>query len=461
MAGTAGARRRQLRRLRRQIGWLGIPMTYTRTDLASAGHLPLFVDFTKLLGLEESLDRHLTLSRRERCDGFTNAQLLWILADAILFDVDRIENIRLLGTDPLLARVHGLPRVPDPETVRNFLECFDEKNVKQLLAVNREVISRVTGREREPVMAAFVSDETVLTVYGDQEGAEIGYNPKKHGRPSYQGRLCALVGRNLAIHAELRGGKERSLSRAGEFYDACFAATPENVWIASARLDCGHFSQETCEYFESARPLAYYLKVRVNARMKSDWHALPDEIFTQIEGDDREIAKTRYRPATWKRERTFVILRRRIPVEESDQARLMTQPTYEFEAIVTNDEDAPALDVFRAYNSGADVENLIRELKYEYFIDKIGSGTYLANAAHFTWKVIVHNLVELFKREVLPESWARRSLKTLRAYVFKIPGVLTRVGRGLAIALPAAFPFQTMILEAAQKLHSLAVQGFG
>jgi len=94
-------------------------------------------------------------------------------------------------------------------------------------------------------------------------------------------------------------------------------------------------------------------------------------------------------------------------------------------------------------------------------IDKIGSATYLANAAHFTWKVIVHNLVELFKREVLPESWARRSLKTVRAYVFKIPGVLKRVGRGIALALPAAFPFQAMILGAAQKLHSLAVQGFG
>jgi hypothetical protein len=157
MAGTAGARRRELRRLRKTLGWIDIPMTYTRTDLTSAGHLPLFVDFTKLLHLEESLERHLALSRRQRCDGFTTAQLLWILADAILFDVDRIENVRLLGADPLLARLHGLSRIPDPETVRNFLECFDEENLKQLRAVNREVISTVTKRKREPVMAAFVS----------------------------------------------------------------------------------------------------------------------------------------------------------------------------------------------------------------------------------------------------------------------------------------------------------------
>jgi hypothetical protein len=36
----------------------------------------------------------------------------------------------------------------------------------------------------------FDLDSTVLTVYGHQEGAEIGFNPQKHGRPSYLPLLC-------------------------------------------------------------------------------------------------------------------------------------------------------------------------------------------------------------------------------------------------------------------------------
>lgn len=106
-------------------------------------------------------------------------------------------------------------------------------------------------------------------------------------------------------------------------------------------------------------------------------------------------------------------------------------------------------------------ENRIRELKYEYHISKIGSSSCQANSAHFTWKVIVHNLMSLFKRLVLPAGWARKSLKTVRAYVLKVPGVLRRVGKGVALALPAAFPLQALVNEAAGRLVGLALGGSG
>ena len=245
------------------------------------------------------------------------------------------------------------------------------------------------------------------------------------------------------------------------------------MWVAGVRLDRGHFAEETCEYFERDRPMTYWLKVRVDPRMRSDWHGLPDGIFEQIPGDDREIARVRYRPRTWKVEREFVILRRRIPPEDSAQARLLDDPEYKFEAIVTNDEESPAIGVWRAYNAGADVENRIRELRYEYFqvlqagplmdltfgIDRIGSATYLANSAHFTWKVIVHNLMSMLKRPVLPEGWARRGLKTVRAYLLRIPGVARRVGRVVAVALPAAFRFAGAMSEAAEKVLALGGSG--
>ena len=35
-------------------------------------------------------------------------------------------------------------------------------------------------------------DSTVLTRYGQQEGAKKGYNPRKHGRPSHHPLLAFL-----------------------------------------------------------------------------------------------------------------------------------------------------------------------------------------------------------------------------------------------------------------------------
>ena len=265
----------------------------------------------------------------------------------------------------------------------------------------------------------------------------------------------------MVSYAELRGGKERATSRAKEFFDAAFASLPRNVWARSVRLDRGHFAEAICIYFEETRPATYYLKARVNPRMRADFYALDDAAFESIPGDEREIARVRYRPVTWARERAFVVLRTPVPRKDSEQARLIDEPEYEFEAIVTSDEESDAVDVWRAYNHGAEIEGRIRELKYEYHIDKIGSGSYLTNSAHFTWKVIVHNLMSLFKRLVLPTGWARKSLKTVRAYVLKIPGVLRRVGKGVALALPAAFPLQALANEAAGRLVGLALGGSG
>ena len=61
---------------------------------------------------------------------------------------------------------------------------------------------------------------------------------------------------------------------------------------------------------------------------------------------------------TWARERIFVVLRTPVPPKDSEQARLINNaPEYEFEAIVTSDEESSTLDIFRAYNHGAEVEN--------------------------------------------------------------------------------------------------------
>ena len=149
-------RRREIRKLRSKLGWIDIPVTYDRSDLTGLGHLPLFVNFAKLIGLEDSLVTHLHLRRRERRDGFTATQMLWTLTDAVLYGIDRVDNISLLGTDALPPLLHGLDRIPTAQAARDFLECFTEENVRELLAVNRDVISNVTGR-REPVTVSFLS----------------------------------------------------------------------------------------------------------------------------------------------------------------------------------------------------------------------------------------------------------------------------------------------------------------
>ena len=50
-------------------------------------------------------------------------------------------------------------------------------------------------------------DTTIKLLYGNQDGAEIGYNPTKPGRPSHNIHTCWIANLRLVPGAEVKGGK--------------------------------------------------------------------------------------------------------------------------------------------------------------------------------------------------------------------------------------------------------------
>ena len=53
-------------------------------------------------------------------------------------------------------------------------------------------------------------DVTVKPIYGHQEGAELGYNPHKPGRPSHAYYTVFLRTLRVALDVEVRSGKEHA-----------------------------------------------------------------------------------------------------------------------------------------------------------------------------------------------------------------------------------------------------------
>ena len=102
------------------------------------------------------------------------------------------------------------------------------------------------------------------------------------------------------------------------------------------------------------------------------------------------------------------------------------------------------------------VEGFIKELAYEFFIDRINSHTYSANSAYFSIKCITYNLVHLFKELIVTGNWARVSLKTLRAYLLKIPARLVAAGRGFRLRLPQDLIFKEQLYLMQRTLLKLA-----
>jgi len=70
-------------------------------------------------------------------------------------------------------------------------------------------------------------DSTVLTVYGNQEGSAIGFNPHKQGRPSYHPLLCFEGHTRDYWHGYFRSGNTGSATEAKPFLEERFAKIPQ------------------------------------------------------------------------------------------------------------------------------------------------------------------------------------------------------------------------------------------
>jgi hypothetical protein len=442
--------KKQIRKLRKKIGYNHIKISFDADDLSFAGSYHYFDNFLKILALDKLFADHLHIARRQRL--YAHTDYLKLLSDAVLYDIDRIENIGLLANDSLLKKLRGLSNIPDAETLRNFLEAFTPDDLKSLLKLNQAVLSKAAPA-RKPKLVTFVSDTSSLTTYGQQEQTAIGYNPKKPGRHSYTPKFCFLDKGDL-INFRLEPGNSVAKTGWKSFFDESFSLMPEGTYMADARLDAGFFAEPVPYYFED-KSMTYYLKAKVDPRMRHFFAALPDEYFTALPGSQVELALVPYRPDTWEHERDFLVIRKQKANKKSAQLALFNKPAYTYQAIVTNSTRS-CEEIFAKYNSGAVVEGFIKELAYEFFIDRINSQTYSANSAYFNIKCITYNLVHLFKELIVAGNWARVSLKTLRAYLLKIPARLVAAGRGFRLRLPQDFIFKEQLYLMQRNLLKLA-----
>ena len=84
----------------------------------------------------------------------------------------------------------GLPSFPDPQTLRRFLLRAPPQFWDQLHRVNNRLLQKSIHLPEHSSRLIFDLDITVMTVFGHQDGAEVGYNTRHRGKRSYNPMLC-------------------------------------------------------------------------------------------------------------------------------------------------------------------------------------------------------------------------------------------------------------------------------
>jgi hypothetical protein len=281
--------------------------------------------------------------------------------------------------------------------------------------------------------------------------ARIGYNPQKWGRPSYHPLLCFNGITKDFWHGELRPGDTHTATGAVELLKAVFAKLPPSAKLVIIRADKGFYDHETIEYLESKKAL-FVIVAKLTAPVKREISVLS----YQVHSSGLETAEFTYQPTKWKKQYRFVVVRRLIPEDPSDQLTLFTMGKYSYQVIVTNMKLTP-LNTWRFYNGRAGVELIIKELKGDYPLGKIPTKYFAANEAYFHTLLFSYNLINWFKRLSLPKEFQSMTLKTLRTRLLLIPGELTRSGNKRTLKLPSNFLYKDAFEYAVKKIQNLII----
>jgi hypothetical protein len=116
--------------------------------------------------------------------------MLLALVYPIVLGLDRIETASFLRSNGTFQYLTGLPSFPDPQALRRFLRNAPAPFRQQLRRANDRLLQKFIHLPERRSRLIFDLDSTVVTVFGNQDGAEVGYNPKYRGKRSYNPLLC-------------------------------------------------------------------------------------------------------------------------------------------------------------------------------------------------------------------------------------------------------------------------------
>lgn len=412
--------------------------------LTHYGGVVLLYQFFQRIGLRTLLYRAVRFPQRN--NRYHISETLLALLHPIILGMGRLEVTEPLKRNGVFQYLTGLPRYPDSTSLRRFLQRFARAGRSGFLKLHDRLRTGVlVSLSRQAILDL---DSTVLTVYGRQEQAAIGYNPRKRGRASYLAFLCFEGQTRDCLEGTLHPGNTHVLSLVQSALKRVMRKLPR-VRRLRVRADGAFYDGRFSDWLIGHRA-QYVIAARLTKPLK---HRLGALRYRQVRRD-LWTAEFRYTSQGWSAPQRFIVIRRPVPEEPSAQLHLFELRGYTYQVLVTNLPWTP-LHVWQFYNDRSQAELVIRELKAAYALDKIPTQDFAGNEAFFQLVLFAYNLLNWFKRLCAPPSLQRATLQRLRRQLFLVPAQLVRPQGRPVLRLAQAYASPALFQETLQRIRRL------
>lgn len=291
-------------------------------------------------------------------------------------------------------------------------------------------------------------DVTVKPIYGHQEGAEVGYNPHKPGRPSHTYHTLFLRHLRLVLDVAVRPGKQHAAVHSRDNLWRVWEQLPKEhrPWLVCG--DSG-YGNETLMNDCEMRHQKYLFRLRRSTGVKQLITLLESQGNWQPGVNGWNGLEGQLQLSGWSGKRRVVVLRRpkeRIAPEPADPRALPwpalvvsgPPPAYEYQVLVTNLTEE-LVSVSGLYAQGADAENVYDELKNQWGWGGFTTKDLLRCQVAARNVALIYNWWNLFVRCAEPER--PREAVTSRPLLLCAVGRVIESGRQITLRLtstPAA-----------------------
>jgi hypothetical protein len=402
-----------------------LKIQYSDKKVTPFGGMKLLKDFINTTNIIENL-RSVNLPYPQSNAGIDPIDIIQGFWLSIFTGASRYIHADWLRYDTVLQEIFQIKRLPSQATYSRFFHKFSwERNEEIFALLQQKFLSQID------VGALTIDlDSSVITRYGNQEGAAKGYNPKKMGRNSHHPLMAFIDQTKMVANAWMRAGNTSDLNNYDAFLTETFDIALKDKEIGLVRADSGFYSNNFLKWFEK-RDLNYVIAVKFYQNIKYQIGSIQKwvEITKGL-----DVCNLYFKPDNGEKRR-YIIVRKKVENFPNSGGKLLfDEPIYRYSAYVTNLK-LPVDQIYNIYNTRADCENRIKELKYDFGADNFCLKEFYATEASFRFIMMAYNIMALFKHQVLN---SKMQLKTLRAYCFAIASWITNHSNEqvLNIALP-------------------------
>jgi hypothetical protein len=333
------------------------------------GQLPFFIEFLHVSGLFEDWVAQCPLAWTSP-NAPSKRDVLGTVLLSVLSGHQRYAHINALRGDGVNPELLGMTKVVSEDSVRRGFAQLDEKaGTRWLQHSLQQVYAPLLGESW-----ILDGDATIKTLYGKQEGAEVGYNPHKPGRPSHTYHSYMLANLRLMLDVDVQSGKQVASKHSAPGLWALLDRLPREHWPALIRGDRDWGTEANMQAAEQAG-VPYLFKQRLTKNTQRLIERLMRDSHWIKAGQGWQASESTLRLTGWSRARRIVVLRRQIQknlavVRQDPHGPLQLSFTelsdditvYEYGVLVTT-LDLEALSVAQLYRDRADAENNFDELK--------------------------------------------------------------------------------------------------